>query len=159
MDHHCTRVLQCYNVSVKRLRTTSEPPAVLDRIGTVGSLLCAVHCAALPLLLAVAPAIGIGLANHDFEIGFVAFACLLGLTSLMLGYRRHRHARALALLVPGIVLLCVGVSIEGRTGMAIAHASAMAGGGILVALAHWLNLRFGQRHSNACDAFVCASGG
>ncbi|MBS0576819.1 MAG: MerC domain-containing protein [Proteobacteria bacterium] len=130
--------------------------AALDRVGATGSLLCAVHCAALPLLLAIAPAIGVGLANHDFEIGFVAFASLLGLTSLLLGYRRHRHSRALVLLLPGIVLLCLGVAVEGTHDRVIAHALLMACGGSLVATAHWLNLRIGKRHAGACDALACA---
>jgi len=130
--------------------------AVLDRIGATGSLACAVHCAALPLLLAIAPAIGLGLANHDFEIGFVAFASLLGLTSLLLGYRRHRHSRALALLLPGIALLCLGIVVEGAHDRVIAHALLMACGGSLVASAHWLNLRIGKRHAGACVALACA---
>lgn len=125
--------------------------AVLDRIGATGSLLCAVHCAILPLLLALAPAIGIGLANHDFEVGFVAFAILLALTSLLFGYRRHRHVHALALLVPGIALLAMGVVIEGARGMAVAHAVTMASGGGLVAAAHLLNLRLAR-----CAAVTCA---
>ena len=31
----------------------------LDRFGAAGSLLCAVHCAALPALLALAPSLGL----------------------------------------------------------------------------------------------------
>ena len=126
---------------------------VLDRVGATGSMLCAVHCAALPLVLAIAPAIGAGFANHTFEIGFIAFASLLGLTSLILGYRRHRVGLALSLLVPGIALLWCAVLIEPLHENLIAHAIAMACGGSLIACAHLLNLRLTHSHAHgeACD--------
>lgn len=124
--------------------------AWLDRVGATGSLLCAIHCAALPLLLALAPALGAGLANRGFEIGFIAFASLLGLTSLILGYRRHRVGSAMTLLVPGIALLWAAVFVEALHEQAIAHAVAMACGGALIACAHLLNLRFAHAHASAC---------
>jgi hypothetical protein len=127
--------------------------ALLDRVGATGSMLCAVHCAALPLVLAIAPAIGAGFANHTFEIGFIAFASLLGLTSLILGYRQHRVGRALLLLVPGIALLWSAVLIERLHDSTIAHAVAMAIGGTMIACAHLLNLRLTHSHAHgeACD--------
>ena len=114
---------------------------ILDRLGATGSLLCAVHCAAVPVVLAIAPAIGAGFANHGFEIGFIAFASLLGLTSLVLGYRQHRVARALKLIAPGIALLWCAVLLEPLHENLIAHAVAMACGGTMIAMAHVLNLR------------------
>ncbi|HEY2344422.1 MAG TPA: MerC domain-containing protein [Xanthomonadaceae bacterium] len=127
--------------------------SLLDRIGATGSLLCAVHCAAVPLVLAVAPAIGAGFANHGFEIGFIAFASLLGLTSLVLGYRLHRIGHALALLVPGIALLWCGVLVDALHENPIAHAIAMATGGTMLATAHVLNLRLSHAHAHgaACE--------
>jgi hypothetical protein len=125
----------------------------LDRVGATGSMLCAVHCAALPLVLAIVPAIGAGFANHTFEVGFIAFASLLGLTSLILGYRQHRVGRALLLLVPGIALLWTAVFFERLHDSTIAHAIAMTIGGTLIACAHLLNLRLTHSHANggACD--------
>ncbi|MEO7072934.1 MAG: MerC domain-containing protein, partial [Rhodanobacter sp.] len=50
-----------------------------DRVGATASFLCAVHCAALPFVLALLPFVGLGfLADHRFERGFVLFACVLG---------------------------------------------------------------------------------
>ncbi|MGO4779524.1 MerC domain-containing protein, partial [Lysobacter sp. 2RAB21] len=83
---------------------------LLDRIGALGSLACAVHCAALPLLIAVLPSLGIAVWFGDgFEMGFVMFATLLGSFSVISGYRRHHAMRALSLLIPGLGLLWVGV--------------------------------------------------
>jgi hypothetical protein len=118
----------------------------LDRVGATGSMLCAVHCAALPLVLAIAPAVGAGFASPAFEIGFIAFASVLGLTSLILGYRQHRVGRALLLLVPGVALLWAAVLIEPLHENLIGHAIAMACGGSLIAIAHLLNLRLAHAH-------------
>src|ERR1700754_899180 len=91
------------------VRTTSPKPSwlarVADRFGATASFLCAVHCAALPLVIAALPAIGLGfLANHRFERGFIAFASVLALSTLIMGFRRHRQFRAFWFLVPGILL-------------------------------------------------------
>ena len=78
----------------------------LDRLGATGSLLCAIHCALLPLVIALLPSLGIATWLGDgFERGFVVFATLLGLFTLIWGYRRHRAVRALGLLLPGLATL------------------------------------------------------
>ena len=115
-------------------------------------MLCAVHCAALPLVLAIAPAIGAGFASPTFEIAFIAFASVLGLTSLILGYRQHRVGRALLLLAPGIALLWAAVLIEPLHENLLGHAVAMACGGSLIAIAHLLNLRLAHAHA---DGLAC----
>lgn len=116
-----------------------------DRFGATASLLCAVHCALLPLVLALLPALGLGfLADHRFEHGFIAFASLLALTSLVVGFRRHQRFRAFWFLVPGIALLFAGIVFEYDS--TILHAVLVATGGTLVALAHFTNLRLAHRH-------------
>jgi hypothetical protein len=134
------------------LRPPLKRKALLDRLGATGSMLCAVHCAALPLVLAIAPAIGAGFASPVFEIGFIAFASVLGLTSLILGYLQHRVHRALLFLVPGIALLWCAVLVEPLHENMLGHAVAMACGGTLIAIAHLLNLRLSHAHvhGDAC---------
>jgi hypothetical protein len=128
------------------LQSPPKRRVFLDRVGATGSMLCAMHCAALPLVLAIAPAIGAGFASPTFKIGFIAFASVLGLTSLILGYRQHRVHRALLLLVPGVALLWAAVLIEPLHENLIGHAVAMACGGSLIAIAHLLNLRLAHAH-------------
>jgi hypothetical protein len=60
-----------------------QPPlatkrGLLDRVGATGSMICAVHCAALPVVLVLAPAFGAWFGSPTFEIGFIAFASVLG---------------------------------------------------------------------------------
>jgi len=81
---------------------------LLDRFGATGSLLCAVHCAVLPVLLAAAPSLGLSVWMSDgVELALVCFVTLLGLFSLVWGYRRHGALRALGFLVPGLVAAAV----------------------------------------------------
>ena len=115
---------------------------LLDRLGAAGSLLCALHCALLPLAIAVLPALGIALWSSEvFELGFVIFATLLGVVTLVLGYRRHRVGRALALLLPGLAVLWLGLLAAPLHTQTIAHAVTMTLGGTLVGVAHLTNLR------------------
>jgi hypothetical protein len=117
-----------------------------DRFGATASFLCAVHCAVLPLVIAALPALGLSfLADHHFERGFIAFASVLALTTLVLGVRRHGNFRAFWFLAPGIALLTAGIIVD-FDDSATLHAVLVAIGGTLVALAHLTNLRLGHLH-------------
>jgi len=121
--------------------------SLLDRLGAAGSLLCAVHCALLPLAIAVLPSLGLtSFGSQGFERAFVAFATLLGVFSVYWGYRRHRAVRALSLLIPGLVTLWAVVLYEPMHAMVVPHAIAMTFGGTLVGLAHIANLRLNHGH-------------
>lgn len=138
-----------------------EPPAALprisrfdqivDRIGAVASFVCAVHCALLPIVFGVLPALGLGLlADHSLERAFVAFAIILATTSLLFGLRRHGSYRAFWLLVPGIALLLAGMLV-GDDHTDVTHAVLVSIGGTLVALSHIVNLRLSHVHGPACN--------
>lgn len=121
--------------------------SLIDRLGAAGSLLCAIHCAVLPMAIAVLPSFGLAsLASQGFERGFVAFATLLGLFSAVWGYRRHRAVRALSLLIPGLVTLWAVVLYQPLHEMVLPHALLMTFGGTLVGLAHIANLRLNHGH-------------
>jgi hypothetical protein len=124
---------------------------LLDRFGATGSLVCAIHCALLPLAIATLPALGIAEWLGDgFEQGFVVFATLLGLFSVVWGYRRHGAVRALGLLLPGLAILWTAILYDPLHHALIPHALAMTCGGTLVGLAHLANLRLGHVHDASC---------
>jgi hypothetical protein len=119
----------------------------LDRFGAMGSLVCALHCALLPVVIAALPSLGIASWLSDgFERGFVLFATLLGVFSLLWGYRRHRVVRALGLLLPGLAILWLGVLYQPLHETVVPHAVAMTLGGTLVGLGHLVNLRLNHGH-------------
>ena len=126
---------------------SSSTRSLLDRFGAVGSLLCALHCALLPLVIAVLPSLGIAAwLGDDFERGFVLFATMLGLFSVVWGYRRHGAVRALGLLLPGLATLWIGVLYDPLHHALVPHAIAMTFGGTLVGMAHLANLRLNHVH-------------
>ena len=149
----------CYNLRMNShpARSLTETAAhdalahVADRVGAVASFLCAVHCAALPFVIAVLPALGLSfLADHKFERIFIAFASCLALTALIRGYRRHHIARPLYFVVPGLALLWIGAWVFDSEDALALHATLVAMGGCCVAFAHVLNLRMTHLYGGCC---------
>ena len=121
--------------------------SLLDRFGAGGSLICAIHCALTPMLLAAIPSLGLSAwFGGGFETGFVSFVTVLGLFSLLWGYRRHRSFRALGLLLAGLAALWTGMLLPALHDPVVVHAVTMTLGGTLVGLAHLLNLRLNHWH-------------
>jgi hypothetical protein len=139
-------------------RSNRTTRSMLDRLGAFGSLLCAIHCALLPVVIAVLPSLGIAVwLGEGFERGFVLFATMLGLFSVVWGYRRHGAVRALSLLLPGLAILWTGVLYEPLHHAVIPHAIAMTIGGTLVGMAHLANLRLNHGHVHDGTDQCCAS--
>ncbi|MEJ1096745.1 MULTISPECIES: MerC domain-containing protein [unclassified Pseudoxanthomonas] len=121
--------------------------SLLDRFGATGSIVCALHCALTPLLLAAIPSLGLSVWLGDsFERGFVTFVTVLGLFSMIWGYRRHRVFRALGMLLFGLAALWAGVLYAPLHQALVPHAIVMTIGGTLVGLAHLVNLRLNHWH-------------
>lgn len=112
-----------------------------DRIGFAASFLCALHCALLPLALALMPTLGLSAGGWvDIDQAVTVFATLLGCTTLAIGWRRHRAFRAWMLLLPGLALVWAG-AFSPLHDHGVLHAGLMTAGGLLIAGAHLLNLR------------------
>ena len=101
-----------------------------DALGITTSVLCAIHCALLPLLVVSLPVLGINIVhNVSFEFGMIGLAFVIGTRALWHGFRppvgppaplcpgrpsdfrpsgsHHHHGRLLPLLLfsGGIILL------------------------------------------------------
>ena len=85
-----------------------SPQALLnraDRIGSVLSSLCAVHCLCLPILISLLPVIGLSfLGSHKFEHVACVTMVLLAAACVWSGCRIHRRWGLL-------VLLCAGAAV------------------------------------------------
>lgn len=82
----------------------------LDALGIGASLVCAVHCVLLPLIITALPLLGLEmLENETLEYALLGFSFLVGYTALFRGYHRHhRHIRPLMLFTFGYVGLLAG---------------------------------------------------
>ena len=129
-----------------------------DRVGMWASVMCAVHCALLPVVLALLPALGLGAFSLvDIDQAFVVFATVLGVTTMTLGYRRHRAFSAWFLLIAGLVLVWAN-TFTALHDHSVWHAVMMVIGGLLIASAHFVNLRLTHRRAPRPDT-GCFAGG
>lgn len=79
----------------------------LDTLGISASLICAIHCAVLPLFFTSLPLFGLEvLHNKIFEYGMIALAAGIGTYALYHGWKKHHHKKLpIILFFIGIVLL------------------------------------------------------
>ncbi len=77
-----------------------------DGIGVTTSLICAIHCAVLPLIFTSLPLLGGDIIHNDyFEWGMIALAFIIGIYSLSHGFLKH-HRQFFPL-----VIFCLGFSL------------------------------------------------
>lgn len=109
----------------------------LDFIGFITSLLCALHCAALPILLSMTPLAGLKfLDNPWIEYVIILLSFFIASNALIHGYRKHHHKLlALTIAVIGFVLIGLGQVLEPEWREALLTSS----GGTIIAIAHLVN--------------------
>lgn len=65
-----------------------------DALGISASVICAIHCAVLPVFLTSLPVFGIEiLHNKYFELGMIALAAFIGVYALHHGWKKHHHKK------------------------------------------------------------------
>ncbi|MCP4638066.1 MAG: MerC domain-containing protein, partial [Methyloversatilis sp.] len=83
---------------------------LVERAAVGASLLCLVHCAGLPLLLAALPALSRMVAIPEaLHLWLLAFAIPSSALALIAGYRRHDQPEILALGGAGLALMAAAV--------------------------------------------------
>ncbi|GAA0529544.1 MerC domain-containing protein [Chitinophaga japonensis] len=120
----------------------------LDALGIGASLICAIHCAVLPLLVTILPLLGLEiLENEKLEYGLLAFTLFVGGASLFRGYRYcYHHVRPLLLFALGFLLLLSGHFLAAGHWEPVFIST----GALLIITAHTWNLR-ASRHCKVCN--------
>jgi hypothetical protein len=107
------------------------------------SLGCAIHCAILPVALSAMTTAGLAwVASEELEWTILIGTFLIGSTRLVQSYLQHRHPECLALFAAGLAsFLCAKSQFFGFD-----HNEAvfMTLGGLLIAAAHFRNLRLSK---------------
>lgn len=119
----------------------------LDFLGFSASLLCAIHCAAIPLLLAVGALSGLAwLEHHWVELVFIGLSFLFATASLIPSYRnQHGRQRPLQIVAVGFGLIVLAHLLPHEYEHWI-----MVVAGSSIAYAHWVNWRLLRKHA-ACE--------
>ncbi len=122
---------------------TATPTA--ERVGLWASALCAVHCLATPLLVALAPSLGGLFSQTERAEGVLLLsASVLSLWLLYRGAWRRRHWQPMALF--GAAVACLTGGIVAGTALLTATGSLLLGG------AQLSNLRGRRAHAGRSGA-------
>lgn len=110
----------------------------LDFVGFFASVLCAIHCAFLPLLLSFSTLSGlVWLENFWVEFTLISLSFILASWSLGQSYFKHKRKEAIQVVVIGFIcILCSRIVDEGYEPLL------MVIGGLLIAFSHYLNWNF-----------------
>lgn len=125
--------------------------STLDKIGIAASSICALHCALAPILITVAPLIGLGFIFEErFETIFILASLGIAFLSLVWGfYKSHRKFEPLYLLLLGASL--IGISRMETPFSFLPEPLLMACGGLSIAISHYINLKL-CNHCSSCDS-------
>jgi hypothetical protein len=114
--------------------------AVFDRAGMSASIACAVHCALLPVALAVLPALGLAWLDSPWvDWSMVVVALWIALRAHRGGYRLHQRCLPAGVALAGIVIIVAAMCL--LKGSA-SHHYVQASGAVMIAGSHLLNHRF-----------------
>jgi hypothetical protein len=117
-----------------------------DGVGIATSLLCAIHCALLPVVIPSLSLFGIKMVhNQFFEWGMIVLAFLVGSYALFHGYvKHHRSATPVLVFLVGFGFL-VGKQFNARMEYYF-----LATAVLLIITAHYINYRL--CHKSKCQS-------
>jgi len=108
-----------------------------DLLGFAGSTLCALHCSALPVLLAMGMLSGFEwMESHWVEYVFFLSAIGIAGYTILRSYLKHRKPFALLIVSAGFICFLIGILQHSHTEIGLTTL-----GGILIAIAHIVNWR------------------
>ena len=110
-----------------------------DSAGFFASLLCAIHCSAIPILISLGlMSSGSWMHNHLFDWIIIGFGFIMAGYAIVGDYlKKHRKIQPLLFAIAGFAFLIIGM-IEHHGWMLIFSVT----GGLLVATSHVLNFRY-----------------
>jgi hypothetical protein len=123
-----------------------------DTLGFLASMLCALHCAATPFILAFSALGGLAfLADPSWEASILGISAVVAVISLLPSYKKHQQAMPLWVALSGF--FCIGFGHLSEDWISWGEPVFAALGGFLVAMAHlknWDVLRRGTKQQ-ACE--------
>jgi hypothetical protein len=126
----------------------------MKKVGVWASLICAIHCTILPLLMILIPTAGVYLfINETFEFLLLGVSLLFNITNICFGYRQHKSNKAVAILAFGIFSFVLGRLMHNHSEDHKIHFDIfnilMISGGVLMALSSFINDKLCS-HCNKC---------
>lgn len=138
-----------YFRDIKKMRTAQE---ITDKFAISLSLLCAIHCLALPVILVLLPSLtALQLDNEAFHHWMLIAVLPTSIYALVMGCKKHKRYQLLFLGFTGLMLLVLAVLLGKETIGEYGEKILTLLGAILIASGHYLNFRLCQKHTDcAC---------
>jgi len=115
----------------------ADTTVVLDRAGMSASIVCAVHCALLPLVLMILPALGLAWLDSAWvDWTMVAVAAGIAFTAHRGGYATHSRCLPAGVALLGILVIITTICV--LKGSASQH-YIQASGALMITGSHFLN--------------------
>ena len=132
------------NTDAKKTVFSIMKGSFLDFFGFSASLLCAIHCALVPLMLTFSMLEGLHfLANPSIEKTVLCISLLIAMLSLLPTYFRHHH-KTIPILIFGFGLLLIAIGrMELSMWMEVLLTSS---GACCVAVAHVVNWKLYKKY-------------
>ena len=125
----------------------------LDFLGFSTSLLCAIHCAALPFLLTLTPLAGLQFIDNPWvEYAIILLSLFIASNAFVRSYSKH-HKKSFVLIIAmvGFALIGAGQLLEPEWKEALLTSS----GGSMIAIAHLINWKLIKQSKLEYPARTC----
>lgn len=123
--------------------------AIADKVAVSLSLLCTIHCLAMPLAVVFLPILAaLPLADEAFHLWMVYGVLPISIYALAMGCKKHKRYRLLLIGGLGLTIL-VGTALVGHEVLGeVLEKSFTVLGASIIALGHYWNFRLCQRQDN-----------
>ena len=123
---------------------SSRPSDVLDRVAIALSGLCLLHCAALPLAIAILPLFA-QFSDDHLHSQMLVVIMPITVIGLALGFRRHGQAGVMVAGAASLIVVAIGGTIAHDHYTIIADRVLTIAGSLGLAVPHYRNFRL-SRH-------------
>lgn len=124
---------------------------LMDKFAISLSLLCALHCLLLPLVLVWLPVSSLSMLNSEaFHLALVVLVIPLSLCALLMGCWKHKRYSVLVLGSVGLLFLITALLFEHDSLGELGEKILTFAGAAFIGLGHWCNYKLCQ-HDESCD--------
>lgn len=125
--------------------------AITDKTAISLSLLCAIHCLALPIIVALLPSVAAMVFEDEaFHFWMVVAVIPTSAIALTMGCKQHKRYPVLFIGVVGLCILAVAAFLGEERLDELGEKALTLAGAALIALGHVWNYRLCRRRAN-CD--------
>ncbi|MCY4045252.1 MAG: MerC domain-containing protein [Cellvibrionales bacterium] len=125
--------------------------SVMDKLAISLSLVCALHCLVVPVLVVWMPVLATSLLESElFHLSLVFLVVPFSVIALFLGCEKHKNYAVVILGLAGLLLLLLALMV-GHDWLGPFYEKWLTMiGAVLIACSHWKNFKLCQ-HNDHCD--------